>query len=65
MVDETFEAIIFDWDGTAVVDRNADASGVRDRIEALCAAGVHVFVVSVRVPRMPSGQVMRQVGIRG
>ena len=44
--DETFEAIVFDWDGTAVPDRQADAGGARDRIEALCAAGVHVFVVS-------------------
>ena len=44
--DCTFEAIIFDWDGTAVRDRQADASGVRAQVEALCAAGVHVFVVS-------------------
>ena len=27
-------------------DRQADASEVRDRVEALCAAGVHVFIVS-------------------
>jgi trehalose/maltose hydrolase-like predicted phosphorylase len=45
-VDATFEALLFDWDGTAVPDRQADASAVRTRIEALCAAGVHVFVVS-------------------
>ena len=44
--DETFEALVFDWDGTAVPDRRADASRVRERIEALCLAGVHVFVVS-------------------
>ncbi|HXR53994.1 MAG TPA: glycosyl hydrolase family 65 protein [Acidimicrobiales bacterium] len=44
--DETFEALVFDWDGTAVPDRQADADAVRDRIEALCAAGVHAFVVS-------------------
>lgn len=44
--DRTFAALIFDWDGTAVPDRGADASDVRDRIEALCAGGVHVFVVS-------------------
>jgi trehalose/maltose hydrolase-like predicted phosphorylase len=43
---ETFEAIVFDWDGTAVPDRQAEASGVRERIEALCAAGVHVIVVT-------------------
>jgi trehalose/maltose hydrolase-like predicted phosphorylase len=45
-LDKTFEAIVLDWDGTAVPDRQADASEVRQRIEALCAAGVHVFVVS-------------------
>ena len=44
--DATFEALVFDWDGTAVRDRQEDASVVRDRVEALCAAGVHVFVVS-------------------
>ncbi|HUZ09654.1 MAG TPA: glycosyl hydrolase family 65 protein [Acidimicrobiales bacterium] len=43
---ETFEALVFDWEGTAVPDRRADAKAPRDRIEALCAAGVHVFVVS-------------------
>lgn len=46
VTDATFEALVFDWDGTAVPDRRADASAVRDRVEALCAAGVHVFVVS-------------------
>jgi len=44
--DETFEALVFDWDGTAVPDRQADAADVRDRIEALCSAGVHLFIVS-------------------
>src|SRR5664280_3589824 len=39
-LDETFEAIVFDWDGTAVPDRQADASEVRGRIEALSAAAV-------------------------
>jgi trehalose/maltose hydrolase-like predicted phosphorylase len=43
---ETFEAIVFDWDGTAVADRQADASAVRDRVEALCEAGVHVIIVT-------------------
>ncbi len=45
-LDETFEAIVFDWDGTAVPDRQADASEVRGRIEALSAAGVHVIIVT-------------------
>jgi len=44
--DYTFEAIVFDWDGTAVPDRQADASNVRERIEEICAAGVHVIVVT-------------------
>lgn len=44
--DTTFEAVILDWDGTAVPDRRADASRVRAGIESLCAAGVHVVIVS-------------------
>ncbi|MGH8837180.1 MAG: hypothetical protein ACRDWG_19625, partial [Actinomycetes bacterium] len=45
-IDRTFEAVIFDWDGTAVPDRSADARAVRGLVEALCAAGVHVVVIS-------------------
>lgn len=41
-----FEALMFDWDGTAVADRRADASEVRRIVEALCACGVDVAVVS-------------------
>src|SRR5450755_5203578 len=41
-----FEAIVFDWDGTAVPDRQSDASEVRGLVERLCAAGVDVAVVS-------------------
>jgi len=44
--DETFEALVFDWDGTAVPDRESDASGVRERVEALSRAGVHMFIVT-------------------
>ena len=44
--DRTFEALIFDWDGTAVPDRAADAGAVRSRVEALSRAGVDVAVVS-------------------
>src|SRR5688500_1159735 len=43
---QRFEAIVFDWDGTAVPDRAADATDVRERIEALCADGVDCVVVS-------------------
>jgi trehalose/maltose hydrolase-like predicted phosphorylase len=45
-IERRFEALIFDWDGTAVPDRSADASDVRDLIEGLCRAGMDVFVVS-------------------
>src|SRR5919198_2126579 len=45
-VDRRFEALTFDWDGTAVPDRAADASDVRRLIEHLCAFGMEVFVVS-------------------
>jgi trehalose/maltose hydrolase-like predicted phosphorylase len=41
-----FEAIVFDWDGTAVPDRSADASRLRGLIEGLCAAGMHLAVVT-------------------
>src|SRR5512133_3717622 len=41
-----FEAIVFDWDGTAVPDREADASSLRALVEELCAAGLHLAVVT-------------------
>jgi trehalose/maltose hydrolase-like predicted phosphorylase len=44
--DATFEALVFDWDGTVVPDRKANADAARVRIEGLSAVGVHVFVVS-------------------
>jgi trehalose/maltose hydrolase-like predicted phosphorylase len=44
--DRRFEAVVFDWDGTAVPDRRADATGVRDVVERLCAVGMDVAVVS-------------------
>jgi trehalose/maltose hydrolase-like predicted phosphorylase len=44
--DETFEALIFDWDGTAVPDRQADAASQRARVESCCQAGLNLFVVS-------------------
>jgi trehalose/maltose hydrolase-like predicted phosphorylase len=46
ILDRTFEAVVFDWDGTAVPDRQADASAVRRQVEDLTRAGVHVVVVS-------------------
>ncbi len=44
--ESTYEAVVFDWDGTAVPDRRAVGDAIRARVEALCLAGVHVFVVS-------------------
>ena len=41
-----FEAAMFDWDGTAVTDRDADAIEVRKVVESLCACGVDVAIVS-------------------
>ena len=46
LLNRRFEALIFDWDGTAVTDRKQDAGAVREVVESLCAAGVDVAVVS-------------------
>ena len=45
-LDRRYEAILFDWDGTAVPGRSADARPVRRLVEELCAGGAHVGVVS-------------------
>jgi hypothetical protein len=45
-LDRRFEAFVFDWDGTAVPDRRADASGVRVAVERLCALGADVAVIT-------------------
>ena len=44
--DRTYAAFVFDWDGTAVPDRQADASEMRARVEELSAAGADIAVVS-------------------
>jgi len=41
-----FEAAIFDWDGTAVPDRQAPAGPLRRLVEALCARGFDIGIVS-------------------
>ena len=41
-----FEGLVFDWDGTAVPDRSADAREVRGIVESLCARAVDVAIVS-------------------
>ncbi len=45
-LDRRFEALIFDWDGTAVPDRAADAGAVRTAVQDACALGLDVAVVS-------------------
>jgi len=44
--DRRFDAFVFDWDGTAVPDRDADASEVRELVERLCATGATIAIVS-------------------
>ena len=39
-LDRRFEAIVFDWDGTAVPDRQADATKLRAVVEELCGSGL-------------------------
>ena len=41
-----FEAIVFDWDGTAVPDRHADARRMRRLIEEACLVGLELVIVS-------------------
>jgi hypothetical protein len=45
-LDRRFEAVLFDWDGTAVTDRKADATELRLLVERLCELGCHLAVVS-------------------
>jgi hypothetical protein len=45
-LDRRFDAFVFDWYGTAVADRQADASGVRAAVERLCALGADVAVIA-------------------
>ena len=46
VLEHRFEAVLFDWDGTAVSDRSADASVLRRLVEGLCETGMDVGVVS-------------------
>ena len=45
-LDRRYEALVFDWDGTAVPDRRADAGSLRAAIEELCELGMHLAIVS-------------------
>ena len=55
-VDRTVDAVVFVWDGTVVSDRPAGMAAVRRRVEALCAAGVDVAVLSVSSLRDVDGR---------
>src|ERR1700730_4709249 len=46
VVDRPFRLLILDWDGTAVENRHADASAVRQRFEYLLNLGVRIAVVT-------------------
>jgi trehalose/maltose hydrolase-like predicted phosphorylase len=46
LLDRTFAAVVFDWDGTAVPDRRTSAASVRRRVETLSRFGTNVAVVS-------------------
>jgi hypothetical protein len=46
VIERTVEAVVFVWEGTAVSDQHASATRVRHRVEALCAMGVDIAVVS-------------------
>ncbi len=43
-LDETFAAIVIDWDALAIV-RQSDAAALRVLIDGLCATGTHIFLV--------------------
>ena len=46
VLDHRFEAVVFDWDGTAVPDRGSDAGALRHLVEELCGAGMNLAVVT-------------------
>jgi len=41
-----FEAVVFDWDGTAVLNRHADVRRLRELVEAGSAHGLELAIVS-------------------
>jgi trehalose/maltose hydrolase-like predicted phosphorylase len=45
-LDRRFEALFFDWDGTAVADRAADAGALRAAVESASTLGLELAVVS-------------------
>lgn len=61
-LDRRFEAVVFDWDGTAVTDRQADATQVRSLVEALCVAGMEMVIVSGTHVGVVDGQLRARPG---
>ena len=45
-LDRRFEAVVFDWDGTAVPDRGADAHELRAVVEELSTLGLDLVVIT-------------------
>jgi kojibiose phosphorylase len=64
-LDRPFPVICFAWDGTAVAQRDDDASAVRSRVERLAALGVDVAVVSSAHVREVDEQLRARPGVEG
>ena len=45
-LDRRFEAVIFDWDGTAVRSRSAPTAELRQLVEEACAQGLNLIVIT-------------------
>ena len=64
-LDREFAVLCFDWDGTAVADRCADASAVRSRVERLCALGVDIAILSGAGVAEVDGQLRARPDVEG
>src|SRR5450759_824390 len=64
-LDREFAVLCFDWDGTAVADRQADATAVRSRVERLCALGVDIAIVSDTNVTNVDGQLRARPDVAG
>src|SRR5665647_2357349 len=64
-LDREFAVLCFDWDGTAVADRQADATAVRSRVERLCALGVDIAIVSGTNVTNVDGQLRARPDVAG
>lgn len=62
LLDRRVEAVVFDWDGTAVMERQSDASPVKRLIERLCASGMDLAVVSGTSVEKVDGQLGARPG---